>query len=258
MSGMLYARDRNRPFQVILPTTQRYYYCELGPFFVLWERYWPNQPVTVMADGDPKLKFEMLQYFDMPGRFRTNNMWIMHQFSSGIRWYVQEQMDDDIFFMIQTDHWLTGPVNIEAMRTARAFMEANPEVVRVSLCGWPETSNIEPKEEWGGLEFWGCKDDVQKACFALLSNQPALWNRNRLLEVWQDGWDGWACEIRGVDKMLAQYPNYRSLVARPVAMRWMHICYTRGDKYWRIGQLPEEARKLIWYWVPKDFRTDLQ
>ena len=239
---------------VILPTTQRFYYCELGPFFSLWERFWPGQPVTVLGDGDPKLKFESLRYFDMPGRFRINNMWIMHNWSTGLRWYLQNKMDDDVFFMIQTDHWLTGAVDVAAVEKAKAFMEANDDVVRVSLCSWPQTHEIGPLDEWDGLEFWGCLPEAKrKACFALLSNQPALWKRELALDVWEDGWDGWACEIHGVNRMLAQFPSYRSLVARPPAMKWVHICYTRGDKYWRLSQIDKELADLVRPWMPKDF-----
>lgn len=240
---------------VLLPTTKRFYYCELGPFFTLWEKFWPGQKVTVLGDAEPDIlgdkRFPDMDYFDMPGRFRINNMWIMHHWSGGLRWYLKEHVEDEVVFMIQTDHWLTAPVDVEAVERAKRFMEANDDVVRVSLCVWPKSSAIEPLDEFEGMEFWGCpKGD---ACFAILSNQPALWKKDLLLDVWEDGWDGWATEIHGVNRMLAQFPTYRSLVVRPPAMQWVHICYTRGDKYWRLSQIPKELADEVRPWMPQGF-----
>jgi len=245
-------------FRIILPTTRRFYYWELRPFFELFNKYWgQDQEVVVMGDADPELDYPNLTYFDMPLQFRIDGLWIMHFFSSGIRWYLKEHMTADHFVMLQTDFWLTAPPDLDGLRAVKRYMEDNPEVIRVGICPWPgsATNNpyLEEEGEQDGVKFYHCKWK-KPDCFLQMSNIPAMWNRHRLCEVWKDGWDGWACEGWGSDRLLKEFSEYRSVIAKPPVFFWNHVSYTRYKRV-VLSNLPEEAREIVRPFIPGDFEV---
>lgn len=255
----LYPDPPGPGFRIILPTTKRFYYWELDPFFSLFNHYWgPDQEVVVMGDGDPGLDYPNLVYFDMPLEFRIDGLWIMHFFSSGIRWYLKEHMAEDHFIMLQTDFWLTAPPNLDGLRAVKRYMEANPDVIRVGICPWPGSADspyLEPEGEQDGITFYHCKWK-KRDCFLQMSNIPAMWNRHRLYEVWKDGWDGWACEGWGGDRLLKEFPQYRSVIAKPPVFFWNHVSYSRpGFERVCLSQLPEEGQEIVRPFVPAHFEV---
>lgn len=246
------------PFRVILPTTQGYYW-ELGPFFELFNRYWgPDQEVVVLGDGDPGLDYPNLTYFDMPARFREDNRWTMNFFATGIRWYLKEHVPETHFVMMQTDFWLTEPVDLAVLAATRAYMERHDHVIRVGICNWPGAYGSPFLEQVGaeaGVTFWRCQAG-HPDCFLQMSNIPAMWNRDRLCEVWTDGWDSWACEQWGGQRLLTmpEFKGYRSVLCRPRALTWNHVSYTRYKRV-VLANLSAENREIVRPFVPGSFEV---
>ena len=252
--------DPDRPFAIILPTTKRFYYWELKPFFALFNKYWgEDQEVVVLGDAKPSASFPNMAYFDMPDHLLIENgHWIMHMFSTGLRWYFREHLDDNWFIMLQTDFWMTAPVQLERLRTIRSYMEENPDVIRVGICPWPgsATNNpyLEPHGRKGDVTFYRCNAQTPH-CFLQMSNIPAMWNRDLLHEVWVDGHDGWACEQWGSNRLVHEFPHLRSVVAKPPAFFWDHVSYTRFEKV-VVSRLPLEDRELVRSFVPSHFKVE--
>jgi len=243
-------------FCIVLPTTQ-FYYWELKPFFELFNRYWgPDQEVVVMGDRDPNLDYPNLRYFDMPAQFRIDNLWKGHHWSTGMRWYMREHMAHRHFIQMQTDFWLIDHIDLAAMAAVLAYMQANDDVIRVGICNW-EGSEDSPYlirvGEQDGVTFWRCKDK-KRDCFLQMSNIPAMWNRDRLCEVWTDGWDSWACEQWGGQRLLTmpEFKGYKSVLCRPRALTWNHVSYTRYKRV-VLSNLSEKNREIVRPFVPGDF-----
>jgi hypothetical protein len=226
----------------------------------MFNKYWgEHQKVTVLGDAKPSADFPNLDYFDMPGFLLIENgHWIMHQFSTGLRWYFKEHMADNWFIMLQTDFWMTAPIELERLYAIRAFMEDHPEVIRVGICPWPGSATNNPYlEAYGerdGVTFYQCDRKRKPHCFLQLSNIPAMWNRDLLRKVWVDSQDGWACEQWGSKRLVEEFPELRSLVAKPPAFYWDHVSYTRYDKV-VLSRLKDEDAALIRPFVPEGFKV---
>jgi len=249
---------REPSFRVILPTTRSYYW-ELRPFFELFNRYWgPDQEVVVLGDGDPGLDYPNLTYFDMPAQFREDGLWTMNFFATGIRWFLKEHMAEDHFVMMQTDFWITEPVDLAVLGATRDYMAGHDHVIRVGICNWPGAYGspfLEQVGEQAGVTFWRCQPG-HPDCFLQMSNIPAMWNRDLLRQVWIDGWDGWACEQWGGHR-LATRPEFalvQSLIAIPLGLTWSHVSYNRYRRV-VLSSLSEENGEIVRPFIPGGFEV---
>lgn len=204
-------------FEVVVAITSDFHW-ELQPFFYLLNRYWPDQPITVLSDKDAGIG----EYVP----FRTGITGEWHgAFSNALYRFLDEDCQSDCIVLLMADHWLVSEVDARLLSQAVRYMQNRLEaVIRLDLSPGPVGQAILAFSQ-GDLEFYRCPDH-QRDCFLQGAIVPAMWNRKLLLETLQSGWGLWDAE-KELSKCIIER-GLESLLVLPKLYQYQHIASTRS------------------------------
>lgn len=164
----------------IIVTTSDNYRHLLPVFIYLFNKYFPDQQVTVLGYDVPREK--------MPDNFSFVSMGKqgdVKEWSTDIRKWIEAQ-EECWFLWMMEDTLLKAPVNEGQFATACAFMWEN--VGRISL-----TKDLQNREHTvDNLNIvWAHPDSRYR-----LSTQPSIWNKVFLLQYLTEGLTPWDFETQ--------------------------------------------------------------
>jgi hypothetical protein len=220
---------------------------ELDPFFWLFNQFWSEtQPVEVVTINRPELPYRNLKYVRVHDALLTEGDWDFGRYSDGVQWYLR-QLKTPLVIILDSDYWLTDPVDLGTLDILVDYMLDNPDVLRIQL---GNQSGIDQyaiaREPYQGLVLLDCHED-NPHCFLKVSWIPGIWNRDLLQSVLQPNWNPWECEVEGTEKLKGM-EGIRSLGSNRCVVRYRHICSTRLKRVHlsafplRLGQ---EIRPLL-------------
>jgi hypothetical protein len=135
------------------------------------------------------------------------------------------------------------------------FMINNPDVARGNLSGYDgQIVHQEKLVDIDGLGIYKIsKFDPHIGLIGSTSLNPALWNREFLLEFIEDDWPLDKIEIPGNIKFQNQSKWY-SIGTVPSLLESSHLCYTSQQNVVRLSEVNDEDKHLIT--IPDGFEID--
>lgn len=202
---------------------------ELNPFFWLFNKFWDEtQPVEVVTVNPPSLPYSNLKYVRMHDDVLVDGDWDFGRYSDGVLWYLR-QLKTQFVIILNSDYWLTDPVNLDVLKILINYMTKKKNVLRVQLGGNSGIDKYAPvKETYSSIKLLDCHKN-NPHCFLKVTWIPGIWNRDLLQAVLQPGWNPWECEVNGTEK-LKGIKNMRSLGCNKVVINYRHVCCTRLRK----------------------------
>lgn len=161
----------------IIVTTSNAYAHLLPIFAYLFNRYMPDEQVTVLGYDEP---------IGLPDNFTfvsLGTQGAVSEWSTDIRKWV-EQDDADWYLWLMEDQFLKAPVDTDKLADCCALMM--PEVGRIDLTG-----DVQKREH--NIDQFDTVTASPTSRYRL-STQPSLWNRQYMLQYLTDGLTPWIFE----------------------------------------------------------------
>lgn len=176
---------------IIVMTSDKYLYA-LKPFAHLFMKYWAYwQEVTVLCFAKPD--FELPANFNVVSMGRQDN-YPVDKWSNAILEYLTVHNEIDRFVLMLEDYWLTRKVDSEAVSLLFDYSRANPNVIKVDLCG--------DRLYAAGMTSYGAHDrlDLIKSDYTSqyhMSLMAGIWNRELFLKYVYRDQSPWDVELFG-------------------------------------------------------------
>jgi len=201
--------------KILLPTYKRIGWI-VKAYAHLHEKYW-GAPVILLAEEDyseGQLEFvrpplEELILWDAPDD--TPGEIPGRHFTDILIWYLRLIEDEHVIIML-ADYLITGPVDTEMLLQLQEYMESN-NVLRGNISFDDGYYDGQMTDTYKDLEIW-------EGGFLSTSLTPAMWNRERLLEMMNWRNTAWSFEIEGRNKF--PWDGCRSIAPQPAMLHYIN------------------------------------
>lgn len=208
--------------EIIVVGTHEYEWA-LKIFARQFNKHWGKSPVTYWGDRPSTVELPPnFSYARVPAYVEGSWPWD-HWYGNGLR-SILEVIPDEQVILFLPDHWLYAHVNKHAVRNLAAYMRENLDVVRgnltANICLSVYGKVVQVREGWRIVQVH--PNDSNCGLFGGTAGAPALWNRAALLEVLEPGWSFHGTENLGTEKMVREWPRWRSVGVEAGPVRRAH------------------------------------
>lgn len=207
-------------------------YADVWPlFFAAFKDRWPDCPFPVVINT------ESLDAV-APGVRVSSHVMAADQRSSawGERLLATlEDQSSEYVLMLFDDFVLEEPVDSEAIDRCLAWMDAAPDIAVFYLSHVPGAAR--PASRYPGFEA------IPRLTNYRLNSAPALWRRQRLIELTRADDSPWIWELFGTSRTFLHRDRY--FCARPDHETIYRYNYTMGGAIYRGKWVPQVAGPLI-------------
>lgn len=236
---------------VIVVGTREYFWA-LRAFAELFNRYWGPVPVTHFGDVEcvdllPNFKSQRVPCFQ-EGQWPWD-----HHFSRGLASCL-ETLTGDLVAIFLPDHWLSEPVDQDAVQVVADFMRDTGKVLRGNLAAGTCL------ESYGHVVKRGLDWDVvvvaptdHHCSFGGgLTFCPSLWDRAALIRFLEPHWTLWECEKVGTEKFARTLwkDGWVSCGTRPAALWRCHGLSHAAPRAANLSGLSPEDREVVRRYLP--------
>lgn len=195
------------------------YLPAVRPFLWLFDKYWPDQPVTICGFTAPDFELPAFADFLSLGEFRDYpvNRW------SDALLKLLSVIPDEPFALMLEDYWLIKPVPTDVIRMLYDYCRQFGYVCRMDLTG--DRLHARGASLYGQVGhvdlIWS---DPQSQYH--MSLMTAIWNKHNLRRVLVPGETPWEVELNGTPRMRAMKDEMIVLGSRVWPVR--HTLAFRG------------------------------
>lgn len=231
--------------EIIIVGTKKYFWA-LRAFANLFNKYWEPIPVTHFGD---------VECNNLPKNFTsrrvpcyTEGVWPWeHWFGNGLKSILESLASDHVCIFLP-DHWITQPVDKKGIRLLLYYMRDNNDVVRGNITA-DTCLDSQGDFVWGRIRQVG---PLHPHCsfYGGTTFSPAIWNRKNLIDILEPHWDLWQCEKLGTEKMIREWPRWRSVGVVPGPVKRAHGLYHAQPKTARLESMKQEDKQIVRNYLP--------
>lgn len=233
----------------VFTITSDKYLWTLKPFSYLFNLYWSElQPVVIVGYNHPDFFLpENYSFFSVDNHNYPPKMW-----SNALIRFLQS-VDDEIFCLLFDDYWLSRTVDHAGISTLADYMINNKDVLRLDLTtdrlhARGDARDARDYEDWGHYDLIITTNDVPYQ----MSFQPALWNRNLMLSLLEDGMTPWEIEVQ------TQPKDYMKVLGtRQWPLRYANAILKGKIQMDQIDKIPQPHRDIVKQWIMEDWHADV-
>lgn len=223
-----------------------HYHWLLGPFLALHKKYF-DVPLLFFTDrpidANHKIIFkrDCKIYHEPVGKVVKNHL---------------RQIDKPLVSLMLIDLLPKEQVNMKWLNILAQFMVDKP-IARGNLFGYDgQLVHQEKLTSLGGLGIYKVSPfDQHIGLIGSTSLNPAIWNKEFLLEFIEDDWPLDRIEIPGHSKFKQQNKWY-SIGTVPSIVQMSHLCYTAAPNLVRLSEMKDEDKHYVEPFIPKGYEID--
>lgn len=234
---------------VVLGTAE--YQWALRPFSYLFRKFWPNQHIIWYGDRVTEPIPHGIEFRRVP--CYSEGIWPWEPwFSNGLR-SVLDDLDGFIVALFLPDHWLSGPVGVEAVNALHDWMDRKGNVMRGELtAGTCLEIYGEHVATVAGHEIVSVRPDhAHCGLGGGITFSPALWNRALLRDLLEPAWNLWQTESLGTRRMVKRAPEIYSVGMRPFPLQRCHGLRHAQPQTANLDTLEPEDAEIVRGMLPK-------
>lgn len=217
----------------------------LFPFSYLFKKYWGNEKIIYIGDRQDGPLPDNIEFRQVPGFAEGVWPWD-HHFSNGLL-NLFNIITDEIIAIFLPDHWLNKPVDLKGVKVLKQYMQKHPNVIRGNLtAGTMYDGYGQEIDRINGYSITSIPSNhINAGLEGGITFCPSLWNVKLLQDVLEPGWDLWACEKTGSDKMKHYQQDLMTVGTRPALLHRTHALYHGNRTRISFDGLNEEDIKTI-------------
>jgi len=221
-------------------------------FAYLFNKYWGTEPITYVSDRQVHPLYCNLEFMQVPCYTEGEWPWA-HWFGHGLR-SIFEHFAKDLIVLFLPDHWITRPVDKDAVIAMAVYMDAHPHLVRGDLtAGQAVYSYGHQIATSGGYGVWAVSPNHKHASLnGGITFPPSLWNPVEALDIIEDTWSLHDCEKLGTQKMQRQTALYSAAIS-PAPIHRAHVLHHAQQRVMNLTDVNPEDIPVIKECLPKDW-----
>lgn len=186
------------------------------PFFILFDKYWPNCGMPVYLNTERK-SFEWKGTTVISTR-ANSGVERRLTWSECLR-KALEKMDTPFVLYLQEDYFFESPVDTAQIHQFEQLMIRNPEIARIDLTCYGGADFVDPTSS-----DLLCR--VRNYSRYAIHTQAAIWRRDVLLSFIEDAENGWKFELLGSLRAIGRKEMFLTLNREKFNDRNAVIFYT--------------------------------